>query len=160
MVAFQPRSLSGEKQYRTSRGSLPVPRRNAILLSGDAWSRGRSRYSGVGIDEDGRLVVFELKREKLTRAAVAQVLDYCTYLETLPDSEIGTLPTDRSGKDGIERTADFEECYGSQSGESLRPVSMVLADRARCERPPNGVPTGGQGYRHPAGDLPWLRSRP
>ena len=27
----------------------------------------------LGIDEDGRLVVFELKREKLTSAAVAQV---------------------------------------------------------------------------------------
>ena len=32
--------------------------------------------------------------------------------------------------------------------------------RPRCERPPNGAPTGGQGHRHPAGDLPWLRSRP
>lgn len=29
----------------------------------------------LGIDEDGRLVVFELKREKLTRAAVALVLE-------------------------------------------------------------------------------------
>ena len=45
----------------------------------------------LGIDEDGRLVVFELKREKLTREAVAQILDYCTYLETLGDSEIATL---------------------------------------------------------------------
>ena len=80
----------------------------------------------VGIDEDGRLVVFELKREKLTRAAVAQVLDYCTYLETLSDSETGTLLAERSGKDGIERIGDFEEWYGSQRGESLRPVRMVL----------------------------------
>ena len=80
----------------------------------------------VGIDEDGRLVVFELKREKLTRAAVAQVLDYCTYLETLSDSEIGTLLAERSGKDGIERIGDFEEWYGSQRGESLRPIRMVL----------------------------------
>ena len=45
----------------------------------------------LGIDEDGRLVVFELKREKLTRAAVAQILDYCTYLETLSDSELAIL---------------------------------------------------------------------
>ena len=80
----------------------------------------------LGIDEDGRLVVFELKREKLTRAAVAQVLDYCTYLETLSDSEIGTLLAERSGKDGIERIGDFEEWYGSQRGESIRPVRMVL----------------------------------
>ena len=80
----------------------------------------------MGIDEDGRLVVFELKREKLTRAAVAQVLDYCTYLETLPDSEIGALLAERSGKGGIERIGDFEEWYGSQRGESLRPIRMVL----------------------------------
>ena len=80
----------------------------------------------VGIDEDGRLVVFELKREKLTRAAVAQVLDYCTYLETLSDSEIGTLLAERSGKDGIEKIGDFEEWYGSQRGESIKPVRMVL----------------------------------
>jgi|ERR1700719_1962461 len=31
----------------------------------------------LGIDEDGRLVVFELKRGLLTRDAVAQIVDYC-----------------------------------------------------------------------------------
>ena len=80
----------------------------------------------LGIDEDGRLVVFELKREKLTRAAVAQVLDYCTYLETLSDSELATLLAERSGKGGIGQIPDFEEWYGSQRGESIRPVRMVL----------------------------------
>ncbi len=80
----------------------------------------------LGIDEDGRLVVFELKREKLTRAAVAQILDYCTCLETLPDSEIGTLVAERSGKDGIKKIGDFDEWYGSQRGESIRPIRMVL----------------------------------
>ncbi len=80
----------------------------------------------LGIDKEGRLVVFELKREKLTRAAVAQILDYCTYLETLSDSEIGTLLTEQSGKDGIDKIGDFDEWYGSQSGESIRPIRMVL----------------------------------
>ena len=80
----------------------------------------------LGIDEDGRLVVFELKREKLRRDAVAQILDYCTYLETLSDSQLATLLADRSGKDGIDKIADFEEWYGSQWGDSIRPVRMVL----------------------------------
>ena len=80
----------------------------------------------LGIDEDGRLVVFELKREKLTRAAVAQVLDYCTYLETLTDSELPTLLAERSGKGGIGQIPDFEEWYASQRGESIRPLRMVL----------------------------------
>ena len=68
----------------------------------------------LGIDENGRLVVFELKREKLTRDAVAQILDYCTYLETLSDSKLATLIAEQSGKHGITRIADFEEWYASQ----------------------------------------------
>ena len=80
----------------------------------------------LGIDEDGRLVVFELKREKLTRDAVAQILDYCTYLEALSDSELATLIAERSGKDGINKIADFDEWYGNQRGDSTKPVRMVL----------------------------------
>lgn len=80
----------------------------------------------LGIDEEGRLVVFELKREKLTREAVAQVLDYCTYLETLSDSELAVLIAERSGNHGIRRIADFDEWYASQAGDALRPVRMVL----------------------------------
>ena len=80
----------------------------------------------LGIDEDGRLVVFELKREKLTRSAVAQILDYCTYLEALPDSELATLIAERSGTHGINEISDFEEWYGSQVGDSIKPVRMVL----------------------------------
>ena len=80
----------------------------------------------LGIDGDGRLVVFELKREKLTRDAVAQVLDYCTWLETLADSEIAMLIAEESGKRGTRKIADFEEWYANQSGESIRPVRMVL----------------------------------
>ena len=80
----------------------------------------------LGIDEDGRLVVFELKREKLTRGAVAQILDYCTYLEALPDSDLATLISERSGTHGINKISDFEEWYGSQGGDAIKPVRMVL----------------------------------
>ncbi|MYI18886.1 MAG: DUF91 domain-containing protein, partial [Acidimicrobiia bacterium] len=80
----------------------------------------------LGIDEDGRLVVFELKREKLTRDAVAQILDYCSHLEALPDSDLASLIAERSGKRGIDRIADFDEWYASQVGDSIKPVRMVL----------------------------------
>ena len=67
----------------------------------------------LGIDEDGRLVVFELKREKLTRDAVAQILDYCTYLEALSDSELATLLAERrgflAGQAGWQRAARPDE---------------------------------------------------
>ena len=80
----------------------------------------------LGIDENGRLVVFELKREKLTRDAVAQILDYCTWLETLANSEIETLIAEESGKRGTKRIADFQEWYANQPGDSIRPIRMVL----------------------------------
>ena len=80
----------------------------------------------LGVDENGRLVVFELKRDKLTREAVAQILDYSSYLDTLSDSELATLIAEHSGKHGINKITDFEEWYGSQGGDSIRPVRMVL----------------------------------
>ena len=80
----------------------------------------------LGIDEDGQLVVFELKREKLTRDAVAQVLDYCSHLESLSDSELATLIAERSGKGGINEITDFDEWHKSQWEDSIKPVRMVL----------------------------------
>ena len=35
----------------------------------------------LGVDEDGRLVVFELKRGTLSRDAVAQVIEYASFLD-------------------------------------------------------------------------------
>ena len=106
---------------------------NPDLLMGGLTLVGRQVPVGtgyidlLGIDENGRLVVFELKREKLTRDAVAQILDYCTYLETLSDSELATLIAEQSGKHGITRISDFEEWYASQyHPDALRPVRMVL----------------------------------
>ena len=83
----------------------------------------------IGVDEDGRLVVFELKREKLTRDAVAQAIDYCSYLESLAETELTTYITNNSGSHGIEKIEDFESWYGDRHGNqsiSLRPTRMVL----------------------------------
>lgn len=80
----------------------------------------------LGIDDKGRLTVFELKREKLTRKAVAQVLDYGSYLESLSESELATLISEESGKNGIDEITDFNEWYASQWEDALKPVQMVL----------------------------------
>ncbi len=99
---------------------------SGLTLVGRQVPVGTGNIDLLGIDENGRLVVFELKREKLTRDAVAQILDYCTYLETLSDSQLATLIAEQSGKHGITRIADFDEWYASQAGDALRPVRMVL----------------------------------
>ncbi len=83
----------------------------------------------LGVDEDGRLVVFELKREKLTRDAVAQAIDYCSYLESLTETELATYIVNHSGKNDVDKIDDFESWYRDRQGEqliSLRPTRMVL----------------------------------
>ena len=84
----------------------------------------------LGIDEDGRLVVFELKRDKPTRDAVAQAIDYCSYLESLPRNDITDYIEQNSGTKGIYKFDDLVEWYYENHREkelsSLRPTKIVI----------------------------------
>jgi len=76
----------------------------------------------LGVDEDGRLVVFELKRGPLTRDAVAQAIDYGSYLDDLEPEELCRQINANSGKGGTEPIHDFAQWYGS---EFQRPVADI-----------------------------------
>ena len=86
----------------------------------------------LGVDGDGRLVVFELKRGTLSREAVAQVIDYASYLDNLDLTDLAEHISENSGKHGIDKIDDFPDWYGNQefegseSLESLKPLRMVL----------------------------------
>ena len=84
----------------------------------------------LGVDNDGRLVVFELKRGTLSREAVAQIIDYASFLEAMPEQELADYISERSGTNGIEKIEDFDEWYDAKSGgqalSTLKPVRMVL----------------------------------
>ena len=56
----------------------------------------------LGVDADGRLVLFELKRGTLTRDAVAQALDYASDLAVLGEDKFVRLIDEHSGQNGIE----------------------------------------------------------
>ena len=83
----------------------------------------------LGVDQDDRLVVFELKKGTLVRDAVAQVIDYCSYLESLDDDELATHIAKQSGSLGIDKI-EFAEWYGERTGGkplgTLKPIRMVL----------------------------------
>jgi len=94
----------------------------------------------LGIDEDGRLVVFELKRGTLTRDAVAQVLDYASDLDEMGTDRLAEFIENHSGKLGVEKIDDFGDWYGEQfpeyPGALLESPKIVLValgvdDRAR-----------------------------
>ena len=84
----------------------------------------------LGVDENGTLVVFELKRGKLTRAAVAQIIDYCSYLESLSEDDLTAHIAERSGKSGIDQIDNFDDWYRERTGgrdvAQARPARMVL----------------------------------
>ena len=88
---------------------------------------GNNTLDLLGVDSDGRLVVFELKRGKLTREAVAQAVDYASWLDSLEDAELHTQIGENSGRRGIVEIGNFEEWYRNRNPvESLRPVRIVL----------------------------------
>ena len=84
----------------------------------------------LGVDEDGRLVVFELKRGTLSRDAVAQIIDYASDLDTKTDVALAEHIAANSGVGGIAHIEDFEEWYGEntegRSLDTLRPLRLVL----------------------------------
>ena len=101
-----------------------------LTLVGRQTPTGGGALDLLGIDDDGRLVVFELKRGTLSRDAVAQVIDYASYLESMPDGELASYISERSGLHGVAKIDDFEEWYDAKSEgqglSGLKPVRMVL----------------------------------
>ena len=84
----------------------------------------------LGVDSEGRLVVFELKRGTLTREAVAQAVDYASWLDSLGDADLSTRIVENSGQHKIAEIENFEAWYDDHDNwdslESLRPVRIVL----------------------------------
>ncbi len=84
----------------------------------------------LGVDEAGKLVVFELKRGTLSRDAVAQVIDYTSDLAAKGLEDLTRHISTRSGQHGIQKIDDLEEWFSNQFPErdldSLLPPRMVL----------------------------------
>ena len=94
----------------------------------------------LGVDQNGRLTVFELKRGTLTRDAIAQSLDYASDLETYDLERLTALVREYSGRLGIDKIEDFEDWHSQEYpsstdalSESPRIVLVGLGvdDRAR-----------------------------
>ena len=91
----------------------------------------------LGVDTDGRLVVFELKRGTLSRDAVAQVVDYASYLDAMDLVELAEYISERSGEHGIDNIEDFQDWYSRQDFgelESLKPLRLFLVGLGTDDR--------------------------
>ncbi len=109
---------------------------NPGMLGSDLKLVGRQTPTETGwldllaIDQDGRLVVYELKRTTLTREAVTQVVDYASSLDAMSPRDLAVHIAERSGKDGIEKIDQFEQWYAENFGRDdlsrLLPPRLVL----------------------------------
>lgn len=84
----------------------------------------------LGVDDEGKLVVFELKRGTLSRDAIAQVVDYTSSLNAMGlDSLVEHIAT-RSGEQGIQKIEDLGEWYSNRFPDGdlalLLPPRMVI----------------------------------
>ena len=92
----------------------------------------------LGVDSDGKLAVFELKRGTLSRDAVAQIIDYASDLDSMELGALAEHISERSGEHGIAKIDDFEEWYNQrfdeQSMEALRPLRLFLVGLGADDR--------------------------
>ena len=83
----------------------------------------------LGVDGEGKLVVFELKRGTLSRDAVAQIIDYASDLDAMDFGALADHISENSGVDGIDEIENFQEWYDTRGFgdlESLKPLRMFL----------------------------------
>ena len=109
----------------------------------------------LGVDAAGQLVVFELKRGRVTRDAVTQCIDYASALDAMdPEEELAKHITEHSGAHGIEKIDNFkawyreqyEEQYAENELSGLLPPRLVLVGLGvddRAERMARFLQVGG-----------------
>lgn len=84
----------------------------------------------LGVDSDGRLVLFELKRGRLSRDAVAQIIDYASDLESMGINALAERIAEQSGMGGIDKIENFAdwraENFDVDNLDTLLPLRMFL----------------------------------
>ena len=121
---------------------------DGLTLVGRQTSTEGGHLDLLGVDEYGRLCVFELKRGTVAREAVAQVIDYASDLDMMGWTDLCRHISENSGSDGIEEIEDFEAWYNENydDPESLKPPRLFLVGLGvddRTERMANFLASNG-----------------
>ena len=137
-------ALAGERAWRVQPSSAmdselrleEILVKNPEMLIPDLTLVGRQTATDggpldlLGVDSDGRLVLFELKRGNLSRDAVAQIIDYASDLASMPIDALAERIAEQSGTGGIEKIEDFSdwhaENFDADNLETLLPLRMFL----------------------------------
>ena len=101
-----------------------------LTLVGRQTETGGGPLDLLGLDDAGRLIVFELKPGALYREAVAQVIDYASALDEKEPQDLARHIAASSGRHGIEKIENFEDWYKERFPgkgiEQLKPIRMFV----------------------------------
>ncbi len=84
----------------------------------------------LGVDPDGRLVVYELKRGDTPREAISQAIDYTSWLDSLDFDELSQRISEH-GPAGLTRAFEvfadwYAESFAEEQFSEMRPSRIVL----------------------------------
>lgn len=82
-----------------------------FLLLGRQVATANGKFIDIlAIDQDGNLIVIELKKDRTPRDVVAQVLDYASWVQSLSFDEISVIYAEKHG--GAKLEAGFQDAFG------------------------------------------------
>lgn len=132
----------GDRLVRITRGRLDQERRledwisaDPAILNLDLLVIGRQVHTSHGgvidilaIDEDGSVVVLELKRHQTPRETVAQILDYASWVHTLTPREVHAQASQHLslGAPTKDLPTAFRERFGAALPEKLNSKQRLL----------------------------------
>jgi len=95
-----------------------------LLIGQQVITEYGGRIDLLGIDQQGELIIFELKRDRTPREVVAQVIDYATWVKNLTYNELNTICTENLGEN---LTTTFKNRFGESMPETVNSAhSMVI----------------------------------
>lgn len=132
--------IDGEKLIQLSDGHLGMERNleswiehdpsmldQDMLIIGRQVSTGHGEIDLLAIRSDGSLVIIELKRDKSPREAVAQLIDYASWVAKRNTADIHSIAQDYSEKKGLKSFAErFQDAFDSALSEVLNESHEML----------------------------------
>ena len=113
-TAVDEQTLATEEQIESAVESAPELLGMDVMIVGRQTQTPSGPLDLLAIDEDGRLIVIENKRDRTPREVLAQTIDYAAWVSTLAFDDVETIyaryQANSTSKGDL--AADFEERFG------------------------------------------------
>lgn len=96
---------------------------DGIILGREVWTAHNKRIDLLAMDEEGNLIIIELKRDFSARDIVAQVLDYASWVCKLTTNEVYEIAQASRGKSLAEI---YRDKFGKAPPETLNATHQMV----------------------------------